>query len=136
MIISKSKFYLLLLFACLAGYSWIIFKFQTQTTTLYSGCLFKYVTNKPCPSCGTTRSVLSILHGNITHAFWINPLGFLAVGFLFITPIWTLVDLITKRQSLLNYYLKAILFLKNRKIAFLFICLIALNWIWNLYKDL
>lgn len=127
---------MLLFFACLAGYSWIAFKIQTHTTTLYSGCIIKYVTNKPCPSCGTTRSILSILHGDIERALWINPLGFLAFGFLLIVPIWLLVDVISKRQSLMNYYVKAIHLLKNRKIAILLILLIAFNWIWNLYKDI
>jgi hypothetical protein len=37
----------------------------------------------PCPTCGITRSMWSIFHGDWVRAFRFNPLGFLAV-FLFV----------------------------------------------------
>jgi|GEM_PF-5759127 len=37
----------------------------------------------PCPTCGITRSMWSIFHGDWVRAFHWNPLGFLAV-FLFV----------------------------------------------------
>lgn len=38
-------------------------------------CMFKNVTGGvPCPTCGATRSALDVLHGDIGHAIWRNPL--------------------------------------------------------------
>jgi hypothetical protein len=41
-------------------------------------CLFKYLTHLPCPTCGSTRAVLAILHGQIIKGFAFNPLAFVA----------------------------------------------------------
>jgi hypothetical protein len=47
-------------------------------------CLIKRCTGIPCPTCGFTRGLLSLLHGNITQAWLYNPLLF-SVLILFFT---------------------------------------------------
>lgn len=37
-------------------------------------CLFKRFTGLPCPSCGMTRSYLSLFSGDIENAFFMHPL--------------------------------------------------------------
>jgi len=39
-------------------------------------CLFRKLTGVPCPTCGATRGVLSILHGRPLRAWALNPLLF------------------------------------------------------------
>jgi hypothetical protein len=41
-------------------------------------CVFRYL-GRPCPTCGTTRSLWNVLHGNLTTAWSLNPIGFLVV---------------------------------------------------------
>jgi len=48
-------------------------------------CVFKTVTGFPCPTCGSTRVVTSLLKFDIIEAFGWNPLVFL-IGIAFI--IW------------------------------------------------
>lgn len=40
-------------------------------------CGFYALTHLPCPACGTTRSVLAIVHGQWAAGWRLNPLGFL-----------------------------------------------------------
>jgi Protein of unknown function (DUF2752) len=40
-------------------------------------CWFRQLTGLPCPTCGATRSVLSLVHGNLGGAIDRNPLLFL-----------------------------------------------------------
>lgn len=47
-------------------------------------CLIKRFTGIACPTCGFTRGVFSLLHGNITQAWLYNPLLF-SVLILFFT---------------------------------------------------
>jgi Protein of unknown function (DUF2752) len=49
-------------------------------------CSFRKLTGLPCPSCGATRGVLRILHGELVGGFLMNPLvmvvlAILAAGF-------------------------------------------------------
>lgn len=37
-------------------------------------CLFKRLTGVACPTCGFSRSALSLLHGQLTQAWLYNPL--------------------------------------------------------------
>ena len=39
-------------------------------------CWFRQLTGLPCPTCGATRSVLSLVHGNLAEAIGHNPLLF------------------------------------------------------------
>ena len=139
MISEKSKLYALLIFACSAGYIWLI---VTYHTTVYSAnsnvevCLIKHVTGVPCPSCGATRAVLSIFDGNLTEAIKWNPLGFIIVAILFICPLWIFYDTIRKTATFFAFYKQAELFLKRKWITATAICLVMGNWIWNIFKGL
>jgi len=42
-------------------------------------CPFRTVTGIPCPSCGTTRSLVHLAHGDIADSFILNPLFSLAM---------------------------------------------------------
>jgi hypothetical protein len=43
-------------------------------------CSFATLTHHPCPGCGTTRSALALLHGDVAAAFRWNPLGPVVIG--------------------------------------------------------
>ena len=40
-------------------------------------CIFHTITGLPCPSCGMTRAVISLGHGDIRAAFFLNPVSIL-----------------------------------------------------------
>ena len=42
-------------------------------------CLFRAATGIPCPSCGTTRALLHLAHGDIAGSLALNPLFSLAM---------------------------------------------------------
>lgn len=41
-----------------------------------TACLVRAVTGVPCPTCGSTRSVLAVAQGDVAGAFMANPLVF------------------------------------------------------------
>jgi hypothetical protein len=43
-------------------------------------CVFKAVTGLPCPTCGATRAVVALSHGDWSSALRLNPLVVLAVA--------------------------------------------------------
>ncbi len=48
---------------------------------LAPSCVFKALTGIPCPTCGSTRSIVYLSHGDVISAFLMNPLvGLCAAG--------------------------------------------------------
>lgn len=122
----------------LVGYYWI---FDARITSLsnatfFKTCFIKNMTQIPCPSCGSTRAVHSILNGNFRDALIINPIGFIAVLFLLLVPLWISRDWITRKNSFQIFYQKFEFYLSNKRISLPFLGLILLNWIWNINKGL
>jgi len=60
-------------------------------------CAFHRMTGHPCPTCGTTRAALALLHGQVLRAIALNPLmallgcAFVAGGLL--APLWAMARL-------------------------------------------
>jgi hypothetical protein len=133
---NRTRLYVLLSVACAVGYAWLIITYNR--IVLNEGelgvCLFKDITGIPCPSCGSTRSVLSILKGDMWGAIIWNPFGLILFAILVISPIWILFDLVRHKATLFNLYTNSELFLKRKWVAIPAILLVLLNWIWNIYK--
>ncbi|MGO2358233.1 DUF2752 domain-containing protein [Mesonia sp.] len=135
---TRNKLYTLLTVLSLSGYAWLAFQLYAgqQNSGIGQVCIFKSVTNLPCPSCGSTRSILEIVQGNLLDALYINPLGFLFVAVLLILPLWIIADLLQKSDSLLKFYHHTEKWISKKPVALVLIVLVLLNWGWNIYKDL
>ncbi|MGE5393616.1 MAG: DUF2752 domain-containing protein [Candidatus Saccharibacteria bacterium] len=135
---TRNKLYAILLAACGAGYGWLAFTYFRQVRHLTEPglCLFKRITTIPCPSCGSTRSVISLMKGDIAAAFYWNPFGLLLISFLLIAPFWILYDMLNRKQSLLTIYLGAEQFIRRKWIAIPAIIIVIMNWVWNIAKGL
>ena len=56
----------------------------------FTVCILKAFTGIPCPTCGSTRAVGCLAHGDLPGAFAMNPLA--AAALLALVP-WALADL-------------------------------------------
>lgn len=133
------NFYLILFFACLLGYGWLIFNTYFNYGAEMGGegigiCPIKIVTGYPCPSCGSTRSVIHIFQGNFVDALRTNPIGFILFLGLTLSPPWILFDIITRKRSLYLFFLKVEKFVRVKSVAIILTLLVVINWIWNFYK--
>lgn len=133
----KNRLYLILSIAVLAGYAWLAWSInQEHEHTAFTPCIIKTVTGIPCPSCGTTRSLLAIAGGHLTTAVLINPLGLFAAGLLITLPFWLLYDVVFAKSTLYKSYIGFENTLKIKPVAITLIALVMANWIWNIYKGL
>ena len=132
---SRNRLYVLFLFLSLAGYIWIswnIYRIYYDEKTV-SICLFRTVTGFPCPSCGTTHSVLAILKGNFHEALKLNPFGFVVLPVILILPVWILLDLFRNNNSFFRFYGTMEKIIGRKWIAYPAIILLMLNWILRIY---
>ena len=138
MLPKRDKLYSILLTACLAGYIWLYYSITTNIAENQSVvvCLIKYATNIPCPSCGSTRSIISLTKGNYVEAYDSNPIGYLIALIMLVAPVWIIADLILKNNSLFKCYQKIENNLKKPKYSIPLIMLVIINWIWNITKEL
>ena len=138
MTINRNKLYSILLIACLAGYVWVYFNITENwvENNAVEVCLIKHATNIPCPSCGSTRSVISLAQGDFLKAFQTNPLGYLAALIMLLAPFWVLADIVSKRSTLYNFYRKVEEHIRKPGLAIPLGLLVIVNWIWNISKGL
>lgn len=99
-------------------------------------CIFKNVTGYPCPSCGTTRSVLAILHGKFAEAFYWNILGFFALISLMSLLVWLMYDLIKQKVTFFDFYKMVEVKFKNNSFLLILILLLLCNWAWIIHKGI
>lgn len=132
----RSRLYAVVFVACLAGYGWVLLAraFPQPDSLLSGACLFKRITTLPCPSCGTTRAIVALSHGNLLASLLLNPLGYLSAAIMLIAPLWILADLLTRTSSFYRFYLAAERLLRKKYIAIPAILLVLANWVWNVVK--
>jgi hypothetical protein len=131
---TQKHLYVLSVAGCVAGYVWIALTELHITRNIWSGCLFRQCFGIPCPACGSTRSILRLLHGDFAGALQLNPLGFLLAFLLIIIPVWLLADYFTRRTSYYAFYQRVNHWLSNKRILGAILFLITLNWVWSLTK--
>ncbi len=125
-----SAFFVILI----VGYVWIYLNMADPHFGIT--CIFKYVTGIPCPSCGTTRAVMSFLEGDFLGPIQFNPLGYFYIVALVVLPFWLLLDIFSNKKTLIDFYELCIKNLSKKSVAVPFFSLIVLNWAWNIYKML
>ncbi|MEY3178442.1 MAG: hypothetical protein RJB42_683 [Bacteroidota bacterium] len=138
MMSDQKKFYFFTTSFLIIGFGWVawnLFYFQQSSPGLEI-CVLKNAVGLPCPSCGTTRSVLHLLHGDLSSAILMNPIGIFVIIGMFIFPFWILYDYWYAKTTLLTFYLQFIKFFSNKKFSLFVIVLVLLNWIWNIQKGL
>ena len=134
---TRNRLYLLFFVALLAGYTYLAWALNQQHEhSTFTPCVFKNATGIACPSCGSTRSVLLLTHGDLKSAFMLNPFGFIIATIMLAGPFWILYDVISKKNTLHGAYQKFEQALKTKWIAAILILLVVANWIWNINKGL
>ncbi|WP_366935836.1 DUF2752 domain-containing protein [Bernardetia sp.] len=135
---SKYKLYSFLLASCTIGYFWIFYTFslQKQQISSFTPCLIKNISHLPCPSCGSTRAILFLLKGKFIESLYTNPLGLLIMIVLIISPLWIIIDIVYKKNSLLRTFCWIESQVIKKNIALFLILLVLLNWIWSVSKNL
>lgn len=132
---SRKAVYIFGAVASLTGYIWVLFNIISpngmHTPNL---CLFKNVTGIPCPSCGTTHSVLKLVQMDWSGALMENPLGYVTGAGLLVIPVWIIFDLLKGTSSFYNQYKKTEELIRKRWVAASLIMLITANWIWTILK--
>lgn len=63
-------------------------------------------------------------------------MGYIVAILMIVLPIWFAYDILFKRKSFYLFYVKFEEFIGRRKILFVILILVAINWIWNIVKDI
>ena len=136
MYMQRTRLYSIILFACLGAYAWIGYQLHGRSNMQdETVCMIKNVTGIPCPSCGASRSVLSIIDGQFVEAASWNPVGYLLIALLAICPFWIFMDILFAKDSFLRFYSKTEKYIRNKWVAIPLIAFVAANWIWNILKE-
>lgn len=125
-----------LLCGCAAGYIWLFCSFFSFSETEFTVCPLKWIYGIPCPSCGSTRGLLALLHGEWEKAFQYNPNSYLLAVCLVAVPTWIGMDWVTQKDTLYRFYEKAEQTLRKKHVWIVLILLVLINWIWILHKGM
>jgi hypothetical protein len=61
--------------------------------TILPSCTFKSLTGVPCPTCGSTRSIVHLTHGEFLASLAMNPLASIACGGILLFFLYSLFTL-------------------------------------------
>lgn len=130
--IHKSKlFYLYTILLLIVGAAWLVWSYTAEAGQ--SICLFRHITGWPCPSCGSTRSILFLLDGQYRAALYANPLGYVSAVGMLVGAGWAAFDTIAGRQSMYRAYYHLEGRLRSNPVLLIFILLpVIILWIWKL----
>jgi hypothetical protein len=132
---SRNKLYIPILVFCLGSLFWIKYNMPSSGhAPNVTVCLFKNVTGLPCPSCGSTRSVIALAEGDVKKSFFENPIGMLLASFILLGPPWIVWDYLSGKATFMHWYERAERFMRRRNVAIIMIGLVVANWIWNIIK--
>lgn len=136
--ISDKRIYIFLVAALIAGAAWLFFQYDKDGMATPEGtaCLISRVSGHPCPSCGTTRSAVAILHGDFQKGIMTNPTGLLVLIMMTVLSILLSIDLLSRKKTIPAAYRKAEGIIRNRYVSVLIIVLVLSNWCWNIIKGL
>lgn len=137
--VPKRQFYIGIWGLLILVYSWLAYQILAinkidSNIAVQLTCPSKKWLGLPCPGCGTTRSLLSILSGDLVVALRLNPFGFLALIFLIIAPLLIVYDLVANKQSAWLIYSKTEHILRNKFVLCAVLTIILANWYWNWIK--
>jgi hypothetical protein len=134
----KNRLYnYILILSVIAIFGFVLLNiYETQKGNDAEICLLKKATGYPCPTCGTTRSVNTLLQGNITGSVLLNPFGIIACLLLTVLPCWILADRYRHKDSFFRFYKRTEKILYKPLSLLILILLMASNWAWNIYKGL
>ena len=135
--LNRDRLYLFFILSALAGYIWLLINSGTRLfpSDNESGiCFIKSVFGFPCPSCGSTRSLIHLFQGEIANAIMWNPLGIVLFSVMTIIPLWIVYDWIKGSSSFYKFYSGAELFIRQKYVAIFLAVLLIANWVWNFYK--
>jgi hypothetical protein len=114
------------------GYAYLVYTYLVGSGHSALGCPVQSITSYPCPSCGITRSVIAILHGEFGLAAQYNLLGFLVLSALVAIPVLILKDFWLGTRIYTTFYLKTEAFLKRWYVAVPLVAMIVVIWVNNM----
>ena len=126
----KEKYWVILFFN-LVAYIYLIFSKLPSPDNHFTICIFKNITGYPCAACGTTRGLKHFVRGNFHEALIMNPLSYFTILVSITSIIWIIRDLLKKEETLFPFINKKL----PIPLIILVIILTALNWYWNIVKD-
>lgn len=137
-IMTRRNLHIVVLAFSLAGFSWLAWNaFDNSGGHATPVCLIKAVTGIPCPSCGTTRAMVSLVQGRIVDSIFENPFGILLAAALALFPCWVVVDSLLGTSGFYRFYgWVERLFASHVWVAAAGAGVVLLNWIWNIAKGL
>jgi len=137
MLSTPRSFYVFFSAFLFLGWVWLCLQFSSISFfSSHSVCIIKTVTGYPCPSCGTTRAIVTFFSGDVVSAFFINPLFFPILFTLLLFPFWLLYDFAFNRTTFMKAYESFETTFQRPVVWIPFMSLIVLNWIWNVTKGI
>jgi hypothetical protein len=131
---SAGRLYKVILLVTAAGYLWLFIHYLFPESLQRSVCIFRFISGVPCPSCGTTRSVVSLFQGHFMLALKFNPLGIILSFAMVIIPVWIIFDITRGKKSFFNYYTRFEIILKRKPVAAVLIAAIIVLWGYVLFS--
>ena len=115
------------------GVVWLTYGYMFEGQQSLTVCPSKWIYHWPCPTCGTTRACLLLMHGHFVEAFWKNPNVIPAMAFMVGSPVVGIYDFFTGKHVVRAIFQWIGRQLKRRWLFALVLVCEGLIWAHNIY---
>lgn len=133
---SRNKLYIFVISFTLIGGVWLLWNYFDHYNTRLTVCPFRFITGISCPACGSTRTAILLMKGELSSALTVNPLTFITLSGTFISFVWIIIDLMTRQSSFHRAWQSFEQSFKKKGVWIPTAAVVAILWIRNIWLGL
>jgi len=128
------KIYIVTSMCCLVTWVYVGLIWNCSLDSPGQSCYFISLFGIPCPVCGGSHAIQSLVHGQWSAAIQYNPLVTILLLLTVLVSLILLYDLLLRKTVWMNTLSRFYALIQNKKVSFTLALILIIHWYFNIIK--